>query len=376
MKQRVAIFASDMPVGGVPRMIVNISRGLLEKGLDVDLVLVSRVGPFLEKVDPAVRIVDLGNPGLLGTVPALARYLRREKPVAMLATGLHRNIFAILARTLSCSAVRIVLSERVYVSQYACDRHNPLQQKAFLWAYRWLSRLLFRFADGITAVSQDTARDLERFAWLPRGRVKCLYNPFINPELIARSELLPDHPWLADHDLPVVLSVGRLHPQKDYTTLIHAFRRVCDRMPARLIILGEGSERPALEGLIRELQLQDNVSLPGFHDNPYGFMAHADVFVLSSAYEGLPNVLVEALACGVPVVSTDCPSGPSEILEDNRYGRLVPVGDAHALWDALLAELQSPSREKVRAFNAQRRSDFTLEASVEGYYRALMGHLS
>lgn len=371
---RVAFFASNMPVGGVPRMLTQITADLAERGLDVDLVLIHKVGAFLEQVSPKVRIVDLGSPPFWSVPLALAHYLRREKPDSMLATDLHRNIYALVASILSGRKTRIVLSTRIMTSCYASDFHTPWQQWVMRAGYRCLAIPLFPFAARIHAVSEDAARDLERFAFLPHGKVEVVYNPFISKQLQEKAAQPLDHPWFAPGEPPVILSVGRLHPQKDFATLIRAFAIVRKTTSARLLILAEGSERPFLESLISELGIADDVSLPGFAANPFAYMSRCAVFVLSSLYEGCPNVLVEALGCGAPVVSTRCPGGPVEILKEAVYGPLVPVGDEHAMAQALLACLHDHDAAKKRtdAFLTERSVMFTREASVNGYYRLLM----
>jgi glycosyltransferase involved in cell wall biosynthesis len=224
-------------------------------------------------------------------------------------------------------------------------------------------------ADGITAVSQGIAEDLVCSFGLPRERVTTIYNPVVTPELLAQAQAPLDHPWFAPDAPPVILGVGRLHPQKDFPTLLRAFARVRAVRVVRLVILGEGEQRAALQQLVAELGLTKDVALPGFVGNPFAYMARAGVFVLSSAYEGLPGVLIQALACGCPVVSTDCPSGPGEILEQGAYGPLVGVGDVAALAQAMLALLaHPPAAERLR----HRAAEFSLDRAVDRYWRVLL----
>jgi glycosyltransferase involved in cell wall biosynthesis len=216
--------------------------------------------------------------------------------------------------------------------------------------YRWLLiqliKTFYRWASDVVVVSRGAADDFLRVTGLPPERVKVIYNPIVTPELRRKAKEALVHPWFAAGQPPVVLGVGRLSAQKDFGTLIHAFARVRETCTARLMILGEGEDRPMLETLIASLGLQGDVEMPGFVANPYTYMTHARLFVLSSRWEGLPTVLVEALFCGLPVVATDCPSGPREILQGGQYGRLVPVGDVTALaqtiQDSLAAQVQPP----------------------------------
>jgi glycosyltransferase involved in cell wall biosynthesis len=202
---------------------------------------------------------------------------------------------------------------------------------------------------------------------LPRERVEVVYNPVITPAMLAQARQQPDHPWFGAGQPPVILGVGRLTRQKDFPTLIRAFAEVRRRRPARLIILGEGEDRPELEALIGELGLADHVALPGFRDNAMAYLAGSALFVLSSAWEGLPTVLIEALAAGARVVSTDCPSGPREILQDGRLGVLVPVGDAPALARAMANALDGPAS----TVPPDALTPFTLDAAVDNYLRLI-----
>jgi glycosyltransferase involved in cell wall biosynthesis len=217
------------------------------------------------------------------------------------------------------------------------------------------------------AVSRGAADDLARSTGLRRELVQVVYNPVITPGMLAQARRAPEHPWFAKDQPSVILGAGRLTAQKDFRSLVRAFAAVRATRPVRLMILGEGEERPALEALARELGVSDDVSLPGFRPDAIACMASAALFVLSSAWEGLPTVLIEALAVGTPVVSTDCPSGPREILQDGRLGALVPVGNVAALSRAMSEALdRAPS-----AVPAEALSPFTLDAAVDHYLRLI-----
>lgn len=218
-------------------------------------------------------------------------------------------------------------------------------------------------------VSNGVAQDLARRADLPQNRIVTIYNPVVNQEIFELKTRQPvDHPWYAPGEPPLVLSVGRLNLSKDYSTLLKAFANLRSKRPARLMILGEGELRTELECLADTLGIAGDVALPGWTSNPFAHMARASLFVLSSAFEGLPTVLVEALACGCPVVSTDCPSGPAEILDGGRYGRLSPVGDAAALADAMAATLDSPLPPDV----LRKRADvFSVDAAIDRYLQLI-----
>ena len=216
-----------------------------------------------------------------------------------------------------------------------------------------LKRYLLPSADAVIAVSSGVAEDLKRNIPGAADLVEVVPNPVVSDELEDRAAAPVDHPWLSDPQVPVILSAGRLVPHKDHPTLLMAFAEVVRSRPARLIILGEGPDREKLTALAREFGIADLADFPGFVHNPYSYMSRASVFALSSVTEGLPTALIEAMACGTPVVSTDCPSGPGEILEDGRWGRLVPVGDWQSLSKAILDTLDSPPAPDLLKSRAQ-----------------------
>jgi glycosyltransferase involved in cell wall biosynthesis len=235
-----------------------------------------------------------------------------------------------------------------------------------------MMRRLYPKADRIVAVSQGVADDLISLLNLPHEKVTVIYNPIVTPELFEQAKQPVSCSWFEQNRLPVILAVGRLTKAKDYPTLFRAFSLVRQVRPAKLLVLGEGEERSNLERLAIELGIQNDVSMSGFVDNPFAFMAKASVFVLSSAWEGLPTVLIEALSCGCPVVATDCRSGPREILDNGRYGRLVPVGDHEALAKAILETLDNPDFPADRQTRLQRAMEFSVDAAVDKYLKVLL----
>ena len=341
----LAVFASFSGAGGVERMLVNLIRGFVERGQAVDLVLMRATSPHLARLPAAVEQIRLGTSHSLLAAPALARYLRARRPAALLAAKDRAGRAAVVARALARTQTPLVLRLGTQLSTAMADR-TPIE--------RWLRytpiRALYPAVDRIVAVSEGVAEDTARIARLPRERISVIRNPVITPELAPLAAAPCDHPWLAPGQPPVILGAGRLQRQKDFPTLIRAFARLAGELDARLMILGEGGKRPELESLIATLGLAERVALVGFQDNPYAYLARARLFVLSSAWEGSPNVLTEALALGVPVVSTDCPSGPSEILEAGRFGPLVPVGDVASLAEAMRQTLAAPlPSDRLRA---------------------------
>lgn len=335
---------------GGQRSMLNLAHGIADCGYAVDLVLAQAEGAFLAEVRKPVRVVDLRVSRALTSLPALVRYLRREQPGAMLSVFGYVNIISLWAWRLASVRTRLFVNEQNTVSLEAGNASN--------WRSRVTPRLIKRFypwADGIVVVSQGVRDDLAQLTGIPCERITVIYNPsVVSAEVREKAQAPLDHPWFRPAQPPVLVAVGRLQMQKDYPTLIHAFAKVRQTRPVRLVILGEGRERSKLESLIEELGLVQDVSLPGFVMNPYAYIARSSLFVLSSRWEGLPTVLIEALCCGTPAVSTDCPSGPREILKDGQYGQLVPVGDVDSLAQAIAVSLNgktpSPPPESWRPY--------------------------
>ena len=332
-----------MAGGGAERGALKLAEGLARLGYDVDLVLAAAAGPRLAEIPADVRVVDLHSRRVLTSLPRLVRYLRREKPHALVSVLDHANIVALWARRLAGYPGRVVVVEQNELSEAA--RNGKSRRD------RTMPRLVTRFypwADHVVCVSAGVSQDLVRLTGLPGDKVGVIFNPIVSDDILQKARAPVDHPWFRDGS-SVILAVGRLRPQKDFQMLLHAFARARARRPARLVILGEGPERPELEALVRRLEVADDVDLPGAAGNPYAYMTRATAFVLSSRWEGLPTVLIEALSCGAPVIATDCPSGPRDILAGGRYGSLVPVGDVAALANAIEAALDgrlSPAPEE------------------------------
>ena len=348
----LAFFLPSLAGGGAERVMLNLACGFADRGFRVDLVLASAEGPYLPMVPPSVRVVDLKCRRVVRTLRPLGAYLRRERPASLLAALNHANVVAMAAartpgvRTRTVISIHNNLGKEMEVPRTARERTIP-----------WLLGRLHRWADAIVAVSEGVADDLAHRTGIPRHRIDVIYNPVLMPGLLPAASAQPPHPWFEDTSCPVVLGVGRLTHQKNFPALVDAFALVKRDRAARLVILGEGPERPAIEARIRRHGLDDSVALPGFVDNPYAYMARAGVLALSSHWEGLPTVLIESLAVGTPVVSTDCPSGPREILRDGTLGTLVPTGDVSALASAIARALAngriSPPVEALRPFTPE-----------------------
>lgn len=366
-KPLISIFLATLHGGGVERMRLNLARAFLARGYRVDLVLATAEGPNLAKVPPEVNVVDLRAGRVLLCLPALVFYLRRARPVALLAGMSHANIVALWARKIAGLPARVVVSvhNTMSISSQNATRRDRLIPYFAGRCYGW--------AQGVVAVSRGVADDLSETIGLPREKIQVIYNPVVVPEVATLAEAAVDHPWFGAENPPVILSVGRLTVQKDYPMLLRAIAEVLRVRPVRLVILGEGELRGALETQINEMGLNDYVSLPGFVANPYAHMSAAAVFALSSAWEGFGNVLVESLAVGTPVVATDCPNGPAEILAGGRFGTLVAVGDSSAMAKALIATIDDPPAESA----LKRRADrYTYTTIADQYLTLLTDSLS
>ena len=363
--RKLAVFISFSGTGGVERMVLNLLPDMVNAGVEVDLLAIERYPtPELRKIgDYGVRLIDLGTRHSTLAVPALSRYLREHRPAALLAAKDRAIRTAVIARRLS--GERPLLVGRLGTHLSAALARKPALIR---WCRIGPMRLLYKDVDCVVANSEGVAEDTRRLTGLPNERVVVIRNPVVTPalDLLAREPVM--HPWFHAGVEPVILGAGRLTEQKDFSTLIRAFARVRVRRRCRLVILGQGSLRPELENLVQSLGLGDDVWMPGHVPNPYAYMAKSAVFALSSAWEGSPNVLSEALAVGTPAVATDCPSGPREILNGGEFGRLVPVGDDAALAAAILATLDRPL---PRAVLRQAVSEYSCHISARHYLEAL-----
>jgi glycosyltransferase involved in cell wall biosynthesis len=358
----IAIFVPSLRGGGAERVMLTLASGFADCGFTVDLLLAQAVGPYSSEIPETVRLIDLSARRVLTSIPALVHYLRRQKPQVLLTAQSHANVVATFACLLARVSTRLVLTEHNTLSSTANNLHS--------WKGRWMPWFMkysYPRADGIVAVSNGVADDLARTIGLNRQRITTIYNPVVTPNLMEQAEARLDHSWFEAGQPPVVLGIGRLTAQKDFHTLLRAFAKLRQFRFARLMILGEGVERSGLEQLARELDVEQDVAMPGFVSNPYKFMKNANMLVMSSRWEGFGNVLAEAMGCGTPVVATNCPSGPAEILEHGRWGRLVQVGDAEALAAAMDATLDDEKHPEIM----RRANDFSVEPAVQQYLNIL-----
>lgn len=332
--KRIALLSATLGGGGAERVMVTLANAFLHYGCRVDMVLVNKTGPYINQLDPDVRIVDLAAGQTRYALWPLVRYLRSARPNAMLATQRHVNTMAVVARLVARVPMQLVIREANTISAITMNGKSSDLPKGGLLAF--LHRKSHAMADAVVAPSEGVANDLIITMGFKTDDITVIPNPLPLQQMLQQATEPVEHPWFLPGSIPVILGVGRLHMQKDFPTLIRAFAKVLQHRQARLVILGEGDERAALEGLVEQLGLHEHVMMPGFVDNPFKYMRCAAVFVLSSRWEGLPNVLLQAIAVGAPAVSTDCPSGPREILDAGRWGKLVPVGDADAMASAII----------------------------------------
>lgn len=362
MGRKVAFFLPSLAGGGAERVLLNLANGFAQQGYKVDLVLAQATGPYMQQVSPQVNTVNLGARRTLTSLYSLVTYLRQTRPEALIAGLDHANLVAIWAKHLSGVPTRVLVTVHGQLSEKIAG--NPTIPEKFL---AFLLRKFLPSADRIITVSNGVADDLSEVLRLKRDTIITIYNPVVSSSLFEKAKAPVTDPWPDAPSLPIIIAIGRLDKQKDFPNLIRAFGLVRRQLACKLLILGEGEQRPYLENLICKLNLENDVSLPGFVDNPYAFLKRAQVFVLSSVWEGLPTVLIEALALEVPVVSTDCKSGPREILKDGKYGTLVPVGDHTALAEAILQVLREGKTNSI--VPAEAYQPFTWDYSIEAYAR-------
>ena len=357
----VAFFVPKLSVGGAQRVTLTITEGLADRGYDVDLVLAYPGGGLRTDVDASVDVVDLDvtrlpGIGLASGAPKIRSYVDRARPTVFISTMTFANVVTLLSMVGAEDGTSLVAAEHDTFGMAGGVKMRLT---------RALARHLYVRANHVIAVSEGAARSVVAGTRVSPANVSVLHNPIDVESVRAQASQPVDHPWLRDEDVSVVLGVGRMTPQKDFPTLIRAFDHLQDhREDVRLIIAGKGDGLEKLRSLVHRRGLAECVDLPGYVENVYAYMDRADVFALSSAWEGLPTVLIEALACGTPVVATDCPSGPREILRQGKLGPLVPVGDAGTLGEAIAETLDAPPDA---ASLRERAEEFAPQSVIEDY---------
>ncbi len=366
---KIVLFLPNLGGGGAERVMLHLAQGLRKKGWSASLLVFRAMGPYLKYVEENGLLLHNLNTKPRYGLPSLLRFLRENKPDLLISALESANVMAIAAGRLLHHSVRpkVIVTDHntpsVYYSSFS------LLKKPHLRLFPLWGGWLYRQADRFVSVSEGARKDAVRIYKLDPSKTKTIYNPVVTPNLFRLASGEVKHPFLSLKNVKVIVGIGRLTAQKDFATLIRAFKKVVSSTPSRLIILGEGPDREKLIRLAHQLRLEGLVDMPGFVDNPYAYLAKSDLFVLSSRFEGFGNVLVEALAVGTPVVSTDCPHGPREILEGGKWGLLAPVGDANALARAMLKQLKQPVLPSKQAWQR-----FTTEAVVE-QWEELLSHI-
>lgn len=350
-KQRIVLFVGNLEAGGVAQVALNLAGEFWKRGFAVDLVAARAEGELRNRVPEGVRVVDLGTGRLLRSVLALSRYLRQSEPLAVISLTDLANVVAIVAKAISGVKFRLVISCHMALSDLPIDARRFVHR-----LLPFLMRVTYRHADAVVAVSDTVAQQISHLSGSDRSRILVINNPVDIDQVIDLSTQAIDHSWFGG-ETPVILSVGRLVPQKDFPTLIRAFSILRKKMKARLVILGEGQARGKLETLIRSLDIEVDAILPGYVENPFAYMRRASVFVLPSSTEAFGLVLVEALACGCRVVSTDASEGPKTILGEEEFGNLIPSGDPEAMAAAILQSLTKRIDEDILVQRAREISD-------------------
>ncbi|MFZ1537483.1 MAG: glycosyltransferase [Chromatiaceae bacterium] len=363
----LAIFFATSGHSGVDRLARNLVPALARRGYRVDVLKVYGHGPAFPEVPEGVRIIELGTAHAYSSLPAVARYLRHERPASLYCDKDRINHTAILARALAQGLARpstfLAVGTGTTLS-IDCARRG--------WFHgvktRFSTGKLYPYADTVIVTSRGVAEDMASFTGLARDRIEVVPCPVVPASVFVDRFSPPQHPWFGDGGPPIIMGLGELCERKDFPTLLRAFALIQPQYPSRLMILGRGKDRDKLLALAGDLGIAAAVDLPGFVEAPLAYLSQASLFAFTSTLEGLGFALIEALAVGVPAVATDCPSGPREILHEGQYGPLVAVGDHQALAAAMLATLRDPP---ARDFLQQAARPYEIENATSAYARAL-----
>jgi glycosyltransferase involved in cell wall biosynthesis/GT2 family glycosyltransferase len=366
-KIKITFFIENLDGGGAERVTVNLLKNLNKNIYETSLILLEKRGFFLKDVPEYVKIGSIGSKSLLKNLFFLINYFKQQKPDIFISESPILNILSIFAKIISREKHKVIIIEHNVFSLSAENVSKFLKRLVAKFLFPFLIKIFYRYAEAIVCVSNGVADDVIKITGL-KNKIEVIYNPIVSQEIYDLSSQHVNHPWFLDKKEPIIIAVGRLFKVKDYPTLISAFSIMRKKRRAKLLILGKGAELDKLKRLVTSLGISSDVDFLGFQENPYKFMSKADVFVLSSMHEGFGNVIVEAMVCGVPVVSTDCKSGPNEIIENGKSGLLVPPRDPDALADAILKILSNQVlSEKLSSNGRLRANNFSILESVSKY---------
>lgn len=361
--KKIAFILASFNVGGVEKNTLRLAKAMLDKGYEVDLLVIRNEGIYKSNVDSRINVICLNKNSALRSIRSIAKYLKHTQPAALISAKDYINLVVLISKLLVNVGTKIIISVRTNLTTEL--KHMTLLNRVIMTV---MIKLLYPFADYIVTVSKGVAKDLRKILKIKNENIKVIYNPIVDNEITEKLNQKLDVSKYGNSK--IVVSVGRLEVQKDYPTLIKAFKFVLNEVNSFLLILGEGKEREKIENLIEKLGLNDNVELIGNTDNPYMYMAASDLLVLSSKWEGFGNVIAEALAVGTPVVSTDCPSGPSEILDGGEYGILVPTENPEELAKGILNAFK---KDWDKNELIQRSKEFTVEKAAQKYSDLING---
>ena len=370
-KITVAFFLPSLEPGGTEKNVVNLVNGIDKDTYQVFLVLGKKKGEFLQQVSLDVFVISLNASGSLGLFLALVKYFYREKPDIFVSAFTRINLISILSRFFSGRGnnIKIVATEHAMFSLLANITRSTVHKIFAIFFLRPIGKILYPKADSVICVSEGMAKDFIKNVGC-KEKVTVVYNPVTNDDMIKKSEESDFEKEITDIKAPIVLAVGRLVECKNYPGLFKAFALVLATTPSYLVILGRGPEEQALKHLARKMDLSEHVLFMGFKQNPYKYMKKASIFVLSSLQEGFGNVIVEAMAVGCPVVATDCPTGPGEIITHMKNGMLVKVDDEKDLARAIATILKdSVLSSRLSQEGIKRAGDFSVKKSIQEYER-------
>jgi glycosyltransferase involved in cell wall biosynthesis len=366
---RICFFIPSFGNGGVERMMTNLMNSLVQSRNTIDLIVSENFEESPFNLSPRVNIIKHSSSGK-AAINDLIHYLNSKKPSILLSVKESADFTALNAKQKSNIDTKFIV-------RLPTAMMERFQRRKTSWVRMCIKKFklhnMYKHADGFIAVAEGTKADFKRLLPSLKQDMVTLKNPVITPQLLKQQNEIVKHRWAQSFDLPLVIGIGGFRKQKDFSTLIRAFALVNQSRPCRLVILGQGRQEDRLKKLCSDLGIAEHVDFPGFSDNPYAWLKRADLFVLSSLWEGSPNVLTEALAIGTPVVSTDCQSGPREVLQDGKYGELVPLQDPEAMAEAMMRTLDKPIAPETLQ---QAVKDYTVEASTQAYLDAFRFFLS